>query len=120
MVIGCKSRNGNICWQIVISIQVVLCIFVLALTVSEILTFLNFDLHKVRESNFFTMTLFEANVKIYKCATHTFMLALTNSKIYKLKCLPSKNRSRSQYNFRNDTIRWQISKSTNVSHTFLC
>ena len=33
--------------------------------------------------------------------------------------LASKSISRSQCNFCNDSIRWQLSKSTNVSHIFL-
>ena len=41
-VIKCNFHNGIIRWQISKSIQVVLCIFALALTVSEILNFFYF------------------------------------------------------------------------------
>ena len=44
-------RNGNIHWQISKSLKVIRCIFALALTISVILQFEDFDLQKVGQGH---------------------------------------------------------------------
>ena len=65
-----------------------LCIFALALTVSEKLTFNNFGLQKVVQGHgvqFSQLQHSMANVQLYKCLLYNFALNLTISEIKFLK-----------------------------------
>ena len=62
-----------------------------------------------------------ANVKIFKCPCTHFYASSYRFRYMKIFYLftSTKQVKVKEYNFRNYTIRQQMSKSTNVSHTFL-
>ena len=97
--------------------------FASALTIWEYNFFLNFIPSKSQGQGvqFSQWHHSMANVQIQKCLPHTFALPLTISGDIKIvNFVPPKSRSRSwSAIFRNYTIQWQISKSTNASYTFL-
>ena len=60
------------------------------------------------------------NVKVYKCLPHIFYPRSYHFKDFLNLKLYFKNFDKvTEYNFRNDTVQWQVSKSTAVCHTSL-
>ena len=96
----------------------------LAFTFSEILTFYIFDLQKVGQGygkQFSQWQNSVANVKIYKCLQHSFVLALTISEIQTILNLwPSKNRPRSQNAIFTITQFDEICHNLEMSLTHFC
>ena len=99
-------RNGNIRWQISNSLKVRQFIIALALSVSEILTFYDFQKSMWRSRVKFSQLHHSmAIVKICKCLPYIFALAVTVSdlkifnfffKLQNKNCWPSKSSSRSR------------------------
>ena len=94
----------------------------LALIVSKILKFQFFYLENVGQGDqvkLLVMVSFHSKYQIFKSCSAQFYSSSHRFRDINFKILTFKKQV-TESNFCNDTIQWQMSKLTNVSHKFLC
>ena len=117
--VRCNFRNGISRWQISKTIKVVLCIFAVAFTISDILTFNIFDLQKVGQGAEYSFLQWHHLMAMSKCTkySHNFVFARSHRYwYYHFKLFTLKKYFKvMEYIFCNDTIGWRMSTTRNAN-----